>query len=53
MTYTRRYFRFFSEILRHDLEVLHFGNWGYPLILFPQENGRFYDMENNGIIASL
>ena len=53
MAYSRRYFRFYSHVLRRDMEALHFGNWGYPLLIFPTSNGRFFDAEDRGLIASL
>lgn len=53
MTYLRQYFQFPSQILRRDLEVLHFGDAGYPLILIPAGNRRFFDVEDQGLINSL
>jgi esterase/lipase superfamily enzyme len=53
MAYTRRYFKFFSHILARSMEVLHFGDWGYPMIIFPTSRGRFFDLEDRGIISSL
>ncbi len=53
MAYARRHFRFYSSILSRELDVLHFGTWGYPMLLFPTSGGRFYDLEDQGIIAGL
>lgn len=53
MAYARRYFRFQSKIWPEELEVLHFGTSGYPLLLFPSRCGRFFDPEDRGLIASL
>jgi esterase/lipase superfamily enzyme len=53
MTYSRRYFQFFSQVLQRNMDVLHFGDWGYPMVLFPTSRGRFYDLEDRGIISSL
>jgi esterase/lipase superfamily enzyme len=53
MAYTRRYFQFFSQILQRNLHVLHFGDYGYPMIFFPTSHGRFTDLEDRGIIDSL
>lgn len=53
MAYARRYLRFPSQILGREMEMLHFGHHGYPLICLPTSNGRFFDVEDRGIIASL
>ncbi|MDK3156548.1 alpha/beta hydrolase-fold protein [Kamptonema cortianum] len=53
MAYARRYFRFRSKIWPEELEVLHFGTSGYPLLLFPSSCGRFFEPEDRGLIASL
>ncbi|AGY59842.1 hypothetical protein GKIL_3596 [Gloeobacter kilaueensis JS1] len=53
MAYSRRYFQFYSHVLQRDLDVLHFGNWGYPMLVFPTSRGRFFDAEDRGLIASL
>ncbi|MDB9518229.1 alpha/beta hydrolase-fold protein [Roseofilum reptotaenium CS-1145] len=53
MAYCRRYFRFYSHILQREMEVLHFGDSGYPMLLFPSSNGRFFDPEDRGLIAAL
>lgn len=53
MAYSRNYVQLPSQILGRDLELLHFGDQGYPLILFPTSNGRFFDVEDQGLIGSL
>lgn len=53
MGYQREYVRFPSAILGRETELLHFGDSGYPLILIPTSNGRFYDVEDRGLIDSL
>jgi esterase/lipase superfamily enzyme len=53
MSYPRRYLRFASRVLGREMEMLHFGHRGYPLICLPTSNGRFFDLEDRGIIASL
>ncbi|MDJ1182838.1 alpha/beta hydrolase-fold protein [Roseofilum casamattae] len=53
MAYCRRYFRFDSNILQREMEVLHFGDSGYPMLLFPSSNGRFFDAEDRGLITAL
>jgi len=53
MAYRRRYFQFYSQILQRQMDCLHFGDWGYPLLFFPTSQGRFFDLEDRGIIESL
>ena len=53
MANSRRYVRFPSAILHREVELLHFGDQGYPLILIPTSNGRFFDVEDRGLIDSL
>ncbi len=53
MTYSRQYFRFPSKILQRQMEGLHFGNSGYPMLLFPTDQGRFFDPEDRGLIDCL
>lgn len=44
------YHKFYSQYLKHDFEILVFGESGIPLILFPPEKGRYYDCKDNGLI---
>lgn len=53
MAYTRDYLHIDSGILGRSLEMLRFGDQGSPLLCFPTSNGRFFDLEDRGIIASL
>lgn len=34
-------------------ELIAYGDWGRPLLVFPSEQGRCYDYENNGMIGVL
>jgi esterase/lipase superfamily enzyme len=34
-------------------DVIAYGDWGRPLLVFPSQQGRAWDYENNGMIASL
>lgn len=34
-------------------DMIAYGSWGRPLLVFPSEQGRCYDYENNGMIASI
>lgn len=47
------YYKEFSSVLAHDMEIKVFGHGGKPCIAFPTECGRFYDYENRGIIESM
>lgn len=48
-----RYFRFYSHHLGRDIEVLHFGHRGYPLVLFPTTLGRYYEAKDFGLIGAV
>lgn len=47
------YFKEFSETLGMEMEYKVFGHAGKPCIAFPDQNGRFYDYEDKGIIESM
>jgi esterase/lipase superfamily enzyme len=49
----RRYEKFYSPALGRDMEVLCFGHYGLPMIVFPSGGGRFFDFEDNGMIESV
>ena len=49
----RAYHKFFSNALGRDMEVLHFGTSGVPLLAFPTSMGRFYQWEDFGLIGAL
>lgn len=34
-------------------EVVAYGSWGRPLLVFPSEQGRCFDYENNGMIGAI
>lgn len=42
----RRYFKEYSHSLDRDMEFTVFGTAGKPCLVFPPQNGRFYDFEN-------
>ena len=33
--------------------VIRYGHWGRPVVVFPSEQGRAWDYENNGMVAAL
>jgi len=49
----RAYQKWFSTILKKEIELLVFGHGGQPVIFFPTRTARFYDYENWGIIEAL
>ncbi len=49
----REYIKIPSEALGKDMEMLVYGNQGKPMIVFPSQEGRFYDYENFGMIDTL
>jgi esterase/lipase superfamily enzyme len=49
----RTYEKWFSPALDRDMELLHFGWSGFPVVLFPTSMGRFFQYEDQGTIAQL
>jgi esterase/lipase superfamily enzyme len=49
----RDYIKEFSPSLGRDMELLHFGHSGRPLLVFPTSQGRFYQWEDFGMVAAL
>jgi esterase/lipase superfamily enzyme len=47
------YHRWYSERLSRDIEVLAFGQRGYPVILFPTSLGRFFENKDFKLIDSV
>jgi esterase/lipase superfamily enzyme len=52
-TMLRRYEKIYSPAIGRDMQVLAFGDYGRPLIVFPSGGGQFYDFENNGMIEAI
>jgi len=50
---TEQYHRWYSPNLSMDLEMLVFGDRGYPVILFPTTKGRYYQNKDFGLIDSV
>ncbi|MEG0329128.1 MAG: alpha/beta hydrolase-fold protein [Longicatena sp.] len=44
------YFKEFSHELNRDMEFKVYGEKGIPCLVFPAQDGRFYDFENFGMI---
>jgi len=46
------YFKWYSNYLDKEFEMLVFGHMGYPVILFPNAKGRYYQNKDFGMIDS-
>jgi esterase/lipase superfamily enzyme len=46
------YFKWFSNFLQRDVQMLVFGHAGYPVVLFPTSKGSFHENRDMGLIAS-
>lgn len=49
----REYHRWYSPSLGRDMELLIFGHSGMPSIVFPTSCGRFFEFEDNGMVAAI
>ncbi|KAA0700519.1 esterase [Neorhizobium sp. P12A] len=49
----REYLRWYSHRLQRDMELLVFGHTGAKVLMFPTRDGRFWEYEQLGIVASL
>jgi esterase/lipase superfamily enzyme len=49
----RDYRRWYSSRLDRDMELLIFGHAGAKVLMFPTRDGRFFEYEELGIVASL
>jgi len=49
----RDYIKEYSPSLGRDMEVLHFGHSGRPLLVFPTSMGRFYQWEDFGLVGAI
>lgn len=48
-----QYFKEYSHKLGRDMEFKVFGHSGRPFVIFPCQNGKFFDFENNGMIDTI
>jgi esterase/lipase superfamily enzyme len=48
-----QYHRWYSPSLSKDIEVLAFGNRGYPIVLFPTSMGRYHENKDFKLIESV
>ena len=49
----RDYVKEYSQALGRDMELLHFGHAGRPLLVFPTSMGRFYQWEDFGLVGAI
>jgi esterase/lipase superfamily enzyme len=49
----RDYLRWYSPHLHRDMELLVFGHSGAKVLMFPTREGRFWEYEQMGVVASL
>lgn len=47
------YCRFYSRSLGRDMEYKTYGHEGRPVLVFPSQDGRFFDYENFGMVEAL
>lgn len=50
---TERYHRWYSPNMGIDVEMLVFGDRGYPIILFPTSQGRYFQNKDEGLIDAV
>jgi esterase/lipase superfamily enzyme len=49
----REYHKWHSPRLAREMELLVFGHAGRPVLAFPTSGGRFYEFEDQGMVAAL
>lgn len=47
------WFKEYSQCLNRDMEFKVYGHAGEPILVFPSQDGRFFDFENNGMIKTV
>ena len=45
--------KWFSPVLGHDMELKVYGYYGKPVLVFPSQQGRFYDFEDRGMVDAI
>jgi len=48
-----KYIKFYSENLSLDIEMLVFGHWGLPVIVFPTTKGKYFESKDFKLIDSV
>jgi len=49
----RDYIKWYSPSLHRDMELLAFGESGFPVVVFPTSGGRFFEYEDRGMLGAL
>jgi esterase/lipase superfamily enzyme len=49
----REYIKWHSPSLHREMELLAFGDRGFPLVVFPTSGGRFWEYEERGMVNAL
>lgn len=49
----REYVKWYSPSLHKEMELLHFGHGGFPVVVFPTSYGRFFEYEDRGMVGAL
>lgn len=47
-----RYVNFYSHILGRNIEMLTYGHWGHPVIVFPTTMSRYYQAKDFGLVEA-
>ena len=48
-----KYYKEYSHHLNRDMEFKVYGHSGQPILIFPCQDGRFYDFENFNMVYSI
>jgi esterase/lipase superfamily enzyme len=49
----REYVKWYSRSLCREMELLAYGESGFPVVVFPTSGGRFFEYEDRGMIHSI
>ena len=49
----REYIKWHSPSLQREMELLAYGERGFPIVVFPTSGGRFFEYEDRGMIGAL
>jgi esterase/lipase superfamily enzyme len=49
----REYVKWYSPSLHRDMELLAYGEHGFPVVVFPTSGGRFHEYEDRGMVHAL
>lgn len=47
------YYKEYSQCLERDMEFKVYGHAGRPILVFPSQDGRFYDFEDQGMVDTI